>query len=112
MTLTTTPTTTRYQMESMVPSWLGSDSGYLAALKQTLTNRMTMQGWDVVEGPWVEDTTSQSSAVVPVGMSLLNVWCGVTEFDVEVPDERGSQPPASSAPRPAATQPEPYAEPT
>ena len=69
-------TTTPYQMESVVPSWLGSDSRYLAALKQTLTNRMMMQGWTVVEGPRVEDRTSTSGAGVPVGMSLLNVWCG------------------------------------
>ena len=113
MAETDTPTVTRYQMESVVPSWLGSDAGYLAGLKQALVNRMTMQGWDVVEGPRVEDQTNASSAVVPVGMSLLNVWCGVSEFDFEVPDELGSQPPASiSAPRPAATQPEPYSEPT
>jgi hypothetical protein len=86
MTETGSNSVTYYQMESVVPSWLASDAGYLAGLRQALSNRMALQGWDVTDGPRVEDTTSGSRATVPVGMTLLNVWCGVTEFDFEVPD--------------------------
>ena len=104
-------TTTRYQMESIVPSWPGSDSEYQVELKQTHTNRMMIQGWTVVEGRRVEVQANESSAVAPEGMSLLTVWWAVTGFDFEVPDEQGSQPPATTSGA-VQTQQEPYSEPT
>lgn len=77
--------TSYFQIESFVPSWLKADAGYMRSLQQCLVNRMLMQGYDVVEGPFVEDHTGDHPAPVPVGMVLLVAWCGVQEFDVEVP---------------------------
>jgi hypothetical protein len=44
---------------------------------------MALQGWLVVDGPYVQDDTS-ASATTPPRMALLTAWCGVEEFDIEV----------------------------
>lgn len=80
---------TRYHLESLVPSWLAHDHGYLAALGEHLVARMKLQGWNVVTGPAVAPFIGP--ARVPVGMVLLRAEVTVEEFDLDMADDRSQQ---------------------
>lgn len=75
---------TQYHTDSLVPAWLAEDPGYLAGLREYLANMMELQGYRIVVKPTVQDDTGASMARIPVGFRLLNAWCVVEEFDVEV----------------------------
>lgn len=75
---------THYRMESLIPTYMRSDQAYLAALKEVIAARMTMQGYEIVSGPYIEDITYEG-ARIPVGMTLLMAYVSVVEFDIEVP---------------------------
>lgn len=80
---------TRYAFESLVPSWLASDTGYMAGLGAYLIARMEMQGWQVVSAPFVEPP--DAGAPLPVGMVLLRVSVEVEEFDIDMGEQPGAQ---------------------
>lgn len=82
----------RYQIETLAPSWLAQDVGYLAALGEHLTARMDLNGYQVVEAP--RTSPAPSLARLPVGTVLLRTVCGVEEFDVDM-DDPAAHPDAS-----------------
>jgi hypothetical protein len=79
-------TETRYYLESLVPSWLAPDPGYVAALGEHLAARMELQGYEVTSGPVV--VLSETEARVPVGMTLVRAEVGVEEFDLDMADDK------------------------
>lgn len=80
---------TRYHMESLVPSWLARDPGYVAALGEHLIARVELQGWQVTAGPAVRRV--DCDARIPVGMVLLRAEVMVEEFDLDMGDDRSQQ---------------------
>ncbi|WP_199881804.1 hypothetical protein [Streptomyces sp. CB03911] len=78
-------TETHYYLESLVPSWLAADPGYVAALGEHLAARMELQGYEVTSGPVV--VPAHTEARVPVGMTLVRAEIGVEEFDLDMDDD-------------------------
>lgn len=74
-----------YHTQSLAPTWAREDLGYLAGLREYLTNMMELQGYRVVVKPHTRDVTASVGARVPVGFCLLETICVVEEFDAEVP---------------------------
>ncbi|MFC8447661.1 hypothetical protein [Kitasatospora sp. NPDC057223] len=75
----------RYHLDSLVPSWLASDPGYLSALGCHLLDRMTLQGYQPVDWPVISE--APSDVAPPVGMLLIRATIAVEEFDIDMGDE-------------------------
>lgn len=91
-----------YYFDSLAPSWLAADPGYIAALRTHLLDRMALQGYQPTVLPVV--TRAGGDVPAPVGMVLLRVSVTVEEFDVDMGD--GNEP--AAAPRPAPSSGERY----
>lgn len=76
----------RYYVESLVPSWLASDPGYLAALGGHLADRMRAQGYEIVSGPAIGEA-HDLMVPAPVGTVILRASIAVEEFDVDMGSE-------------------------
>jgi hypothetical protein len=81
---------TTYYLDSLVPSWLAVDPGYVAALGEHLVARVELQGYQVVQGPFV--MAVDCDARIPVGMTLVRAEVHVEEFDIDLTDD--ADPPA------------------
>ncbi|MEU6233855.1 hypothetical protein [Kitasatospora sp. NPDC047058] len=77
---------TCYAFDSLVPSWLAEDPGYVAALGEHLVARVELQGWEVVAGPAVT-TVDDCEAKIPVGTLLLRAEVMVEEYDIDMADD-------------------------
>lgn len=75
----------RYYLDSLVPSWLAADPGYLAALGEHLADRMDLSGHRLVEGPC--PVPVDAGLRLPVGITLVRVECAVEEFDIDMADD-------------------------
>ncbi|MFG3051894.1 hypothetical protein ACGFZP_13215 [Kitasatospora sp. NPDC048239] len=82
---------TRYTFDSLVPSWLAEDPGYIAALGEHLVARVELQGWKVVAGPAVMPADG-CEARIPVGTVLLRAEVCVEEFDIDLADGQAGGP--------------------
>jgi hypothetical protein len=91
----------RYYLDSLVPSWLASDPGYLTALGTHLVDRMHLQGYSEVGWPQISE--APSDVAPPVGMLLVRATITVEEFDIDMGDD--DQPDVQ---RPAPARPEQY----
>lgn len=76
----------RYYVESLVPSWLASDPGYLAALGGHLMDRMQAQGYEPVGWPVISEA-HDVLVPAPVGTLIVRASIDVEEFDVDMGDE-------------------------
>ncbi|MGW6912580.1 hypothetical protein ACWGB8_01960 [Kitasatospora sp. NPDC054939] len=76
---------TCYAFDSLVPSWLAEDPGYVAALGEHLVARVELQGWQVVGGPAV--TLADCEARIPIGTVLLRAEVMVEEYDIDMADD-------------------------
>ncbi|GAA0705277.1 hypothetical protein GCM10010193_70440 [Kitasatospora atroaurantiaca] len=77
--------TSRYFFDSLVPSWLGADPGYRAALGQHLLGLMALQEYEPVSEPAV--SVAPCDIDPPPGTVLLRVEVLVEEFDLDMGDE-------------------------
>lgn len=82
--------TSRHYFDSLIPSWLASDPGYLSALGAHLLDRMYAQGWEPVGWPAIGEAPGQVPP--PIGMVLVRATIGVEEFDIDMADD--APPPA------------------
>lgn len=89
-----------YYLDSLVPSWLASDSGYLAALGEHLLDRMALQGYRPTGRPVIGDAAGEVKP--PVGMRLLRVIVTVDEFDLDMGDD--TDPVAAPKPAPSSSE--------
>lgn len=90
----------RYYLDSLVPSWLAADPGYLAALRQHLLDRMTLQGYQPEATPVI--TRAGGDVPPPIGTVLLRATVTVAEFDIDMGD--GNEPPPAARPAPAGSE--------
>jgi len=74
-----------YYIESLVPSFLASDGGYIAVLKKYLFDIVSSQEWTVMDGPrrtW--KSAGQILVEPPTGFVEVHIEVTVREFDTWV----------------------------
>jgi len=80
----------RYYLDSIVPSWLAADTGYITAFTGHLLDRMRFHGYTPVAWPTVSEAPSKVPA--PVGMVIIRATIDVEEFDIDMADDLADEP--------------------